>query len=152
MRKPEHSKSKSIKGIPASAPCVSLWAISLFALGLRGTAALRFRWFTAHSSTPSHLALHLGRQPYATTSWGPLCTTAKFPADRPLMGWSGRAPAPPANEAGEGAPRTKEQIDDIAKSRFTRRGLREDETTMEDRSSQHVRTLVTLTARSRSIR
>ena len=48
--------------------------------------------------------------------------------------------------------RTKEQINDIAKSRFTRRGLREDETTMEDRSSQHVRTLVTLTARSRPIR
>jgi hypothetical protein len=44
---------------------------------------------------------------------------------------------------------TKEQIDDIAKSRFTRRGLREDETTMEDRSSQHVRILVTQTARSR---
>src|SRR6516165_9280518 len=48
--------------------------------------------------------------------------------------------------------RTKEQIDDIVKSRFTRRGLREDETTMEDLSSQHVRTLVTLTARSRPIR
>src|SRR6516162_3888950 len=37
-----------------------------------------------------------------------LCVTAKPGARLPLMGWSGRAPAPPANEAGEGAPKTKE--------------------------------------------
>src|SRR6516162_1967196 len=49
---------------------------------------------------------------------------------------------------------TKEQqkarklSNDVANT-FTRRGLREDETTMEDRSSRRMRTLVTQIARSR---
>jgi hypothetical protein len=42
-------------------------------------------------------------------------------------------------------------IDDIL-SEITRRGLREDKTTMEDRSSRRVRILVTLIARSRLVR
>src|SRR6516165_2990500 len=37
-----------------------------------------------------------------------LCITAFWPTRLPLMGWSGRAPAPPANEAGEGVTKTKE--------------------------------------------
>jgi hypothetical protein len=52
-----------------------------------------------------------------------------------------------------GTARCKETIDDIAKlNDVTRRGLREDETTMEDRSSRRVRILVTLIARSRLVR
>jgi hypothetical protein len=43
---------------------------------------------------------------------------------------------------------SKETTDGLANN-FARRGLREDETTMEDRSSRRMRKLVTLMARSR---
>jgi hypothetical protein len=53
--------------------------------------------------------------------------------------------------ANKGTTQSEETIDDVANT-FTRRGLREDETTMEDRSSRRMRTLVTRMARSRPVR
>jgi hypothetical protein len=53
--------------------------------------------------------------------------------------------------ANKGTAQSKEPIDEVANT-FTRRGLREDETTMEIRSSRRMQTLVTLTARSRPVR
>jgi hypothetical protein len=52
----------------------------------------------------------------------------------------------------KGTAQEKEPIDDVAKTAFARQGLREDETSMEDRSSRRMRTLVTLVARSRPVR
>src|SRR5262249_26511921 len=48
----------------------SLWRVVV--PGLRRAGVLRFRWLTAHSPTPSHLALPLCRRPQPTTSWGSL--------------------------------------------------------------------------------
>jgi hypothetical protein len=80
-------------------------------------------------------------------------------ARRPALTSPARG-APPHAQAGtkerppganKGTARSKAAIDDVANT-FTRRGLREDETTMEDRSSRRMRTLVTLMARLRPIR
>jgi hypothetical protein len=48
-------------------------------------------------------------------------------------------------------PKIKFLAEGVTKETATRRGLREDETTMEDRSSRRMRTLVTRMAHSRPV-
>ena len=61
----------------------------------------------------------------------------------PLNPQVGTKERPPGTN--KGTAQSQEAIDDVIT--ITRRVLREDETTMEERSSRRVRTLVTLTAR-----
>src|SRR6516225_5673350 len=56
-----------------------------------------------------HGGLHQGQdhtEHYSRSVVSAACIATKSDTSCPLMGWSGRAPAPPTSEAGKGAPKT----------------------------------------------
>src|ERR1700745_2124751 len=95
----------------------------------------------ARGSTPSRRGLAT----LAREAWHVRRPTLTVPAcgapPNPQVGTKERPPG-----TNKGTAQTREAIDDVI-TNLTRRVLREDETTMEDRSSRRVRSLVTLTAR-----